>query len=114
VCTHLFDFSFVFVSQMHCLLIYLASQASPAVGRALAIPLAVHLQKESFFPKVCEIAIYRHRHAVLSFAKLNCLFVFACTLQDSVSVMSLGEGSTNNAHFLAVSPFTSHSCSLHD
>ena len=33
---------------------FTASQASPAVGRALAIPLAAHLQKESFFPKVSE------------------------------------------------------------
>ena len=49
----------------------LASQAPPAVGRALGIPLAHSLNGECPFPR------------------------------DSLSYVSVGDGSVNNAHFLA-------------
>lgn len=49
----------------------LASQAPPAVGRALAIPLASHMKVDSNFDS------------------------------NSVSVVTVGDGSVNNAHFLA-------------
>lgn len=49
----------------------LASQAPPALGRALGIPLSYHLGVHSKFPK------------------------------NAISYVSIGDGSANNAHFLA-------------
>ena len=88
------------------------------MGRALAIPLAAHLQKDSFFPKVCQLTPILHTNDMyimytnhcgapisFQFCSFHTLYVgiLFAYLQDSVSIVSLGEGSTNNAHFLAVS-----------
>lgn len=60
----------------------LASQACPAVGRALSIPLANYLYNTS-------IKLNGSSSIPLKFQK------------DSISIVSVGEGSTNNAHFLS-------------
>ena len=56
----------------------LASQACPAVGRALAIPLSNALRNATVASSI-----------PIKFPK------------DSISIVSVGEGSTNNAHFLS-------------
>ena len=63
----------------------LASQAPPAVGRALGIPLSHHLSTTPSLASSPPLAM-----------PLTPEFP-----RDAVSVVSVGEGSTNNAHFLA-------------
>lgn len=61
----------------------LASQAPPAVGRALAIPLSNRLL----------ISSKEHGHEI---GKKKSMFP-----SDAISYVSFGEGSVNNAHFLS-------------
>jgi hypothetical protein len=68
----------------------LASQAPPAVGRALGIPLSNHL----LYTHMLELE--QEGSDKVPQEPLKPFFP-----KDAVSVVSVGEGSTNNAHFLA-------------
>ena len=63
----------------------LASQAPPAVGRALAIPL-------------CQILLSSNKNSSSNMEEIKAYQTFPA---DALSYVSVGDGSVNNAHFLS-------------